>query len=84
MYVFNSKQYFHQFTSLDFQIFPDGFRCIPGGFSYLPGGKVTARSHPGKVLNIWHFPPKSSIPTGVMRQGVKEKTSKKVCLEIED
>ena len=33
-----------------------GFGCIPGGFSYLPCGKFTTRSHPGKVLKIWHFP----------------------------
>ena len=36
-------------------IFSGGFRCIFGGFSYLPGGTFTTRSHPGKVLKIWHF-----------------------------
>ena len=77
MYAFNSKQYFHQFTSLDFRIFPGGFRCIPGEFSYLPGGKFTTRSHPGKALNICHFPLKSSSPyrgnaTGCKRGNIKK------------
>ena len=38
--------------------------CIPGVFSHLPGGKFTTRSHPGKVLKIWHFPrlAKQSLP----------------------
>ena len=64
IYVFKSKQYIPQFTSLDFYIFPGGFRCIPGGFSYLPGGQFTASSHSGKVLKIWHFPRwvKQSLP----------------------
>ena len=33
-----------------------GFCYLAGGFSYLSGGTFTTRSHPGKVLKIWHFP----------------------------
>ena len=55
IYVFKSKQYICQITSLDFHIILDGFRCLPSGFSYLTGGKFTTRSHPGKVLKILRF-----------------------------
>ena len=55
IYVFKSKQYICQITSLAFHIILDGFRCLPSGFSYLTGGKLTTRSHPGKVLKILHF-----------------------------
>ena len=69
IYVFKSKQHIHQFTLLDFHIFPGGFRFLSGGISLLPGGKFTTRSHRGSFETLAFSPVSQAVPTGVLRQG---------------
>ena len=63
---------------------PVGFVVSPVGFLISLGENLLLGLTPEKFWTFGIFPLSQAVPTGVMRQGVKEETSKKVCLEIED
>ena len=62
IYVIKSKQYFHQFTSLDFHIFPGGFRLSPVGFLISPVENLLLGLTPEKFLKFGIFHGESSSP----------------------
>ena len=60
------------------------FISSPVGLLIFLGENLLLGLTPKKFWTFGIFPLSQTVPTRVIQQGVKEKTSTKVCLEIED
>ena len=65
MYVFKSKHYIHQSTSVDFHVFLGGVRCLPAGFSYLPDENLLLGLTRKSFENFAFSPVSQAVSTGV-------------------